>query len=84
MKKICKSSASIDNPVPEDDADKSSNAASIKTYTHKELANLYGVSWPTLQIWLKRFEQNIGPKYGHFYTTKQVEIIFKHLGPPSL
>jgi hypothetical protein len=55
----------------------------IKPYTHKELAALYQVSWPTLQRWLKPFEDLIGEKNGHFYSSKQIEIIFNCLGPPE-
>jgi hypothetical protein len=61
----------------------SSNDIIIRPYTHKELASLYGVSWVTLQKWLKPFEREIGHKIGHFYTTKQVEIIFEKLGWPK-
>lgn len=56
----------------------------IKPYTHKELAALYGVSWLTFQKWLKPFETEIGSKNGHFYSTRQVEIIFSKLGLPSI
>jgi len=57
----------------------------VRPYTHKELAVLYGVSWPTLRKWMRPFANNIGKKSGHFYNTRQVEIIFKELGmPPSL
>jgi len=54
----------------------------IKPYTHQELATLYGVSWPTLQRWLKPHHHTIGEKHGHFYTALQLRIIFKLIGPP--
>lgn len=60
------------------------NGTVIKPYTHKELAALYGVSWLTFQKWLKPFDADIGAKNGHFYNTRQVEIIFEKLGFPSL
>jgi hypothetical protein len=60
------------------------NEIAIKPYTHKELAVLYGVSWLTFQKWLKPFEAVIGMKNGHFYNTRQVEIIFEKLGFPSV
>jgi|JI8StandDraft_2_1071088.scaffolds.fasta_scaffold252158_1 transposase len=60
------------------------NGIVIKSYTHKELAALYGVSWLTFQKWLKPFEEAIGIKNGHFYNTRQVEIIFEKLGFPSI
>lgn len=45
----------------------------IKPYTHHELSVLYGVSWRTLQRWLKKHQQEIGEKDGHYYTIRQVE-----------
>lgn len=60
------------------------NGIVIRPYTHKELAALYGVSWITFQKWLKPFESEIGLKNGHFYNTRQVEIIFEKLGLPSV
>lgn len=60
------------------------NGIVIKSYTHKELAGLYGVSWLTFQNWLKPFKNEIGYKTGHFYNTRQVEIIFDKLGFPSI
>lgn len=59
-----------------------SNGIVIKRYTHKELANLYEVSWLTFQKWLKPFEKEIGLKTGHFYNSRQVETIFEKLGWP--
>jgi hypothetical protein len=60
-----------------------SGEVSIRPYTHKELAALNGVSWLTFQRWLKPFADEIGVKNGHFYTARQVEIIFQKLGKPS-
>ena len=59
------------------------NGIIIKPYTHKELAALYEVSWLTLQRWLKPHEGVIGKKIGHFYTSRQVEIIFRLIGWPQ-
>jgi hypothetical protein len=59
------------------------NECVIRRYTHKELTVLYKVSWKTLQRWLKPFEGNIGRKHGHFYSSRQVAIIFEMLGPPE-
>lgn len=56
----------------------------IRRYTHKELTTLYNVSWKTLQRWLKPFKKEIGPKLGHFYSSRQVAIIFGKLGPPEV
>ena len=57
----------------------------IKPYTPQELAALYGVSRPTLRRWLKPHLPVIGVRNGHFYTSKQVEIIFSKIGwPPGI
>lgn len=56
----------------------------IRPHTHAELALLYGVSWKTLQRWLKRYEKEIGPKIGHFYSANQVNVIFRFIGPPQM
>ena len=58
------------------------NEIIIKPYTHQELATLYGVSWRTMQTWIKRFRHLLGEKKGHYYTTRQVRIIFTQLGRP--
>jgi hypothetical protein len=56
----------------------------IKPYTHQELADLYGMSWRTMDRWLKPLQHLLGEKNGHYYTTRQVRIIFTELGwPPS-
>jgi hypothetical protein len=55
----------------------------IRPYTHKELAVFYGVSWVTFRKWLRPYEIDIGPKTGHFYNSRQVEIIFLRLGYPK-
>jgi hypothetical protein len=47
----------------------------IRPYTHKELAQVYRVSWPTFKKWLHPFRTDLGEKAGHFYTARQVEII---------
>ena len=57
----------------------------IQPYTHQDLMYHYnGIAWSTLQKWLKPFEKQIGPKIGHFYTIKQIRIIFENLGHPEL
>jgi hypothetical protein len=55
----------------------------IKPYSTKELSNMYGVSDRIFRKWLKPFEEAIGKKTGHFYTTMQIEIIFGKLGYPN-
>jgi transposase len=55
----------------------------LRAYSVKELAALFDVSRPTLVRWLKPYKSQIGKRIGHFYTLKQVEIIFKSIGWPS-
>ena len=55
----------------------------LKPYNHKQLADFYGVCWLTFQRWVKKHEQEIGKKQGHFYSIKQVLIIFKIFGMPK-
>ena len=39
----------------------------LKALTHKQLAQMYGVSWLTFQNWIKKVEHEVGRKTGHFY-----------------
>lgn len=56
----------------------------VRPYTHKQLAAMYKVSWLTLQKWLKPHFDEIGHKQGHFYTSRQIEIIFSKIGRPEM
>ena len=55
----------------------------IKVYTQRELCNIYGVTEETFKKWLLKIT-NLEPRTGNFYTPKQVEIIFNHLGTPGV
>lgn len=55
----------------------------LKPLTHKQLAQMYGVSWVTFQNWIKKVEHEVGNKTGHFYHVPQVRIIFKLFGIPQ-
>lgn len=55
----------------------------LKSYSKKELKDLYEISFRTLQTWLKPHEHLIGEYWGKRYTPLQVEIIFKKLKPPA-
>lgn len=55
----------------------------IKPYLTKDLANIYGVSKKTMIRWLKKIQENLGPRFGNYYTIPQVRIIFKMLDLPS-
>ena len=56
----------------------------VKTYSVKEVADLYSVSKKTLNKWLSPFENEIGERRGYFYNPKQVGIIFEKLGLPEM
>jgi transposase len=55
----------------------------IKPYSIRELAELYGVGWRTIETWLKPFRQEIGEKRGRYFTIPQIKIIFEKLDYPS-
>lgn len=55
----------------------------LKALTHKQLAQMYGVSWLTFQNWIKRVENEVGKKTGHFYHIHQVKKIFQIFGLPK-
>lgn len=55
----------------------------LKSYSKKELADLYDVSLKTLRKWLKPHWVAIGCYAGKRFTPLQVEIIFKKLRPPA-
>jgi len=58
--------------------------APIRAYTTQELADLYGVPRRSFTNWLKDHKVNVGRRSGHFYTIKQVKIIFDSLERPYL
>lgn len=55
----------------------------LKALTHKQLAQMYGVSWLTFQNWIKKVEHEVGRKTGHFYHVHQVKKIFQIFGLPK-
>ena len=55
----------------------------LKALTHKQLAQMYGVSWLTFQNWIKKVEHEVGKKTGHFYHIHQVKKIFHLFGIPQ-
>lgn len=56
----------------------------VRTYSVKEVADLYCISNKTLKKWLKPFENELGERMGYFYNPKQVRIIFEKLGLPGV
>ena len=58
----------------------------VRSYKKWQLAEIYGVTIHTLNNWLRAFpdelKSQIGDYVGRMYTPRQVDLIFKHLGPP--
>ncbi|MBK7128257.1 MAG: hypothetical protein IPM74_12475 [Crocinitomicaceae bacterium] len=54
------------------------NDLDIKPYTHKQLAAMYGTTGRTLNTWMDAFREELGERYGHYYTIKQVKIILNY------
>ena len=60
----------------------STNDTTVKAYTTKELAALYGISSKTIKTWLQPYAAVIGEKRGRYYTTLQIRTIFEKIGEP--
>ena len=48
------------------------------------LAAVYGVSIPTFKKMIKPHLKKIGKRIGNLFTTKQILIIVKCIGPPAI
>jgi transposase len=57
--------------------------AKLQPYNTKDLCHLYGVSYKTIQKWLKKIEDQLGERIGKMWNINQVEIIFKRYGRPE-
>jgi hypothetical protein len=55
----------------------------VKPFSVTDLAEFYGCSVKTIKTWLAPLEEELGPRMGHYYTPKQVKIIFIELGVPA-
>lgn len=71
------------NVKNENEVDIKQELFELRPYTHKELAQLYNVCWLTFQRWIKKHEEEIGKKHGHFYHIGQVLKIFRIYGIPK-
>ena len=54
----------------------------VRPSSLSDLSNLYAVSTKTIKKWLLPFQDELGPRLGHFYTVNQVTVIFERLGLP--
>jgi hypothetical protein len=61
----------------------SNGTAPIKAYTAKQLAEMNGVSDKIFTGWVEDIADELGAKKGHYFSIRQVEIIFKHYGHPK-
>ena len=50
----------------------------------QDLADLYGKSAKVIRRWLSQIKDDLGPRNGHYYTPRQVQRIYDHLGPPPI
>lgn len=55
----------------------------IKRYKLIELAEFYEVDKRTLREWLDKFKEELGIRNGHYYSIRQVKLIFSKLELPS-
>lgn len=55
----------------------------LRPYSPQELRVLYGISYVTLQKWIKPFAEEIGKPIGRVYNINQVKIIIEKLGFPE-
>src|ERR1051326_1220616 len=55
----------------------------VKSYSNKQLCDLYGTNRRTFRKWLAPYENEIGRRMGNIYTPKQAEKIFEKLGFPK-
>ena len=51
----------------------------VKAETTKQLAEKHGVSEKVFRTWIAPIQHLIGPRIGHHYTPRQVDIIDKHV-----
>ena len=54
----------------------------IQPYSLKQLSVFYKCSRKTLRKWINRFQEEIGPRDGYLYNTRQVQLIVERLGRP--
>ncbi|MFI5150918.1 MAG: hypothetical protein ACHQRM_14370 [Bacteroidia bacterium] len=60
-----------------------STPVKFKSYSSKEVSNLYGISKYILRQWLAPYQHEIGERIGLYYSHKQIALIFEKLGIPD-
>jgi hypothetical protein len=61
-----------------------SSSQTLRPLSIQDLADLYGKSAKVIRRWLSPIQDDLGPRNGHYYTPRQVQRIYDHLGPPPL
>ncbi len=56
----------------------------LRAYSINEVAELYQFSLKSMKTWLSHYAKEIGPRMGHYYTPKQMKIIFDCIGKPEI
>ena len=59
-----------------------SEKTTFKSFSIKEICNIYKISRVTWNKWYKMKKKMIGEKIGGKFTPKQVKIIFEEFGSP--
>lgn len=55
----------------------------IKPYHLKDLAVIFDVNSQTLRRWMSKYETELGPKIGKYYSIPQVECLIRYIGLPQ-
>lgn len=55
----------------------------IKAYSNKELAEMYGITYNAWLEWIKPIKDSLGKNVRGLWNPKQVEQIVNHLGLPT-
>jgi hypothetical protein len=55
----------------------------IKTYTNKELADKYGITYAAWLDWIKPIKDRLGKAIRGKWSPNQVEMMIEHFGLPS-
>ena len=80
MKETFKPAISKDNWLEESES--TLLKAEVRTYNLKELCDLYNMERRALNKSLQPLREKLGIKTGYYFSIRQVEIIFLHLGIP--
>ncbi len=69
----------MNNPEP-----KAKNILELRPSTLSDLAQIYGISIPTMKLWIKPFLPLLGEKTGNYFNPRQVRILLENLEMPTI